>query len=401
MKHIFLTAALLLSCCLPTLAETAADSRQDEESATPKFHIVPRARMLMDGALYLPDNNGFADGVAISDLRLGFKASYGDFSLLADIAYAFQKLGVRDVYMQWTPNSRNYLRFGYFIQPYGLVSGVGAAMRPNMIPATSESFFMGVNRHLGVMYHYSDPKFFTATSLIVSKESISEQANLQGRVSWGAMERFAWRPLHEEGLVAQVGISAAYQSPLYKTMKDEDGNTVKVPGSGHFDFSANFPTDVDRVGLLQSSVSRARGSFRMSPELILAKGRLALEGQYYYMNVWRAGGLHSYQAHGMFALLRGIVFGDNAWKYNSGNAVLDNPKPKSLECVLGYNYTNGSDSHAAIFGGISNDYSVTFNYFINKYMIARLRYSYTDVRNSDVVKRRHENIIQARIQFQF
>ena len=49
--------------------------------------------------------------------------------------------------------------------------------------------------------------------------------------------------------------------------------------------------------------------------------------------------------------------------------------------VLMYNYTNASDASAGIYGGITNDASCTFNYYINKYMIARLRYSYTTVRD--------------------
>ncbi len=69
--------------------------------------------------------------------------------------------------------------------------------------------------------------------------------------------------------------------------------------------------------------------------------------------------------------------------------------------ILGYNYTDANCGKAGIFGGVSNDYSVTLNYYINKYMLARLRYSYTDVRNSDVQHDRHVNTIQARLQIIF
>ena len=69
--------------------------------------------------------------------------------------------------------------------------------------------------------------------------------------------------------------------------------------------------------------------------------------------------------------------------------------------MLGYSYTNGYDSKSQIFGGISNDYSVTLNYYLNKYITCRLRYSYTNVWGSDVMHKRHENIIQARIMFKF
>lgn len=69
--------------------------------------------------------------------------------------------------------------------------------------------------------------------------------------------------------------------------------------------------------------------------------------------------------------------------------------------MLGYNYTNANSRRAGIYGGISNDFSVTFNYYINKYMLARLRWSYTNVRGSSVVPDNHVNIIEARVQFKF
>ena len=55
------------------------------------------------------------------------------------------------------------------------------------------------------------------------------------------------------------------------------------------------------------------------------------------------------------------------------------PRPGALELVAGYNYTDLSDPKAGILGGRLNDYSLTFNYYINKYMIWRVRASYTGV----------------------
>lgn len=48
-----------------------------------------------------------------------------------------------------------------------------------------------------------------------------------------------------------------------------------------------------------------------------------------------------------------------------------------------------------------NDYSFTLNYYINKFMLARLAYHYTYVRNSGSGINRGVNIIQARLQFKF
>ena len=74
------------------------------------------------------------------------------------------------------------------------------------------------------------------------------------------------------------------------------------------------------------------------------------------------------------------------------------------EAAVGDNYTNASDASAGIYGGITNDANCTFNYYINKYMIARLRYSYTNVRDrrvNDLTVKRHVNLIEARLQIIF
>ena len=39
--------------------------------------------------------------------------------------------------------------------------------------------------------------------------------------------------------------------------------------------------------MLGADIEDARGVFKLSPELVLSKGRLALESQYYFMNVSR------------------------------------------------------------------------------------------------------------------
>lgn len=69
--------------------------------------------------------------------------------------------------------------------------------------------------------------------------------------------------------------------------------------------------------------------------------------------------------------------------------------------MLSYNYTNANSAKAQIWGGITNDYSVTFNYYINKYMLCRLRYSYTNIRNAADMPDNHVNIVEARVQFKF
>lgn len=210
------------------------------------------------------------------------------------------------------------------------------------------------------------------------------------------MARLVWRPYHQEGKIAQVGISGWYQSPLHKReIIDGEPETQ----TGYFKFSSNFPTKVDKVTMMSADVQEAKGMFKLSPELLLATGRFAAEAQYYYMNVARNNSLPSYHAHGTYGFLRTLILGANNYTYSMGDACIANPRPGTLEAVAGYSYTDGTN--AGIMGGVSHEASLTFNYYINKYMVVRLRYSYNNIRQSSAIDNMHVNIIQARLQFKF
>lgn len=389
-----------LKIAMLSLAIISPFAANAEEGGTdgPKFKFTPSGRILFDGALYAPDGDGFADGVAIPDVRLGGKVSYGKWSGKVDIGYGFGKLSMKDVFVQYTFDDFNYIKAGYFVHQFGLNAATSSSLKPSMEVSSCDTYFNATGRNLGIQYVYDKDKFFAGVSALAGT-SISTPASDYGKISVGATTRLVWRPYHDTGSVAQVGISGWYQSAMHKKLEDEAGNPYVSPG--FFDFSCQFPTRVSKVDMLGANVNDAKGLVKISPEILLSKDRLALESQYYYMNVARKNGLPSYKAQGVYALLRGLICGSPAYTYSHGDAGLAVPGPKTLECVLGYSYTNGYDSSANIFGGISNDYSVTFNYYVNKYITCRLRYSYTNVWGSSVMHDRHENIIQARIMFKF
>ena len=102
-------------------------------------------------------------------------------------------------------------------------------------------------------------------------------------------------------------------------------------------------------------------------------------------------------------MFRSLLIGKR-YTYTHADAGVATPAKGSLELVLGYNYTKASDAKAGIFGGITQDVNCTFNYYINSWMIARLRYSYTTVRDREIenlLPKRHVNLLEARLQIIF
>lgn len=383
-----LIAMLAGSNSLLPAAETGTDIVSPEQ---PKVRFRPVGRILLDGAVYGPDGDGFTDGVQIPDLRAGVAVDYGRWSAMIDVGFGYFKLSLKDIYIQYRFDKDNAIRAGYFFHQFGLQTSTGGANKCDIVTPVSDSYWGSMSRNLGVMYTLSKPRFFMGASLLLGNSNNITDDGIT-RVGVGGLGRFVWRPLAETGRIAQVGVSAWYQSPTHK--RNAEG--VSQPGS--FTLSSNFPTQVVREKMIGATITNAGNQFKMTPELLLSLDRFALESQYYYMNVNRIGMPH-YQAQGCYAWLRCLLLGQREYTYSSGVAGIANPGPKTLEVVAGYDYVNAG--YRDIRGGISNDWSLTLNYYFNRYVTARLGYRYSYVRDSSVCPDLHVNILQMRLQFKF
>ena len=377
-------------CALSVTAQQA-DSK-------PKLEFKPTGRILMDGALYMGGNKGvsddmdtrFVDGVAIPDVRLGAKATYGKWKAKIDIGFSYGKVGLKDTYFEYDFNPSNLVRVGYFVPQWGLNSETSSSMKQTYEEPTSNEFFYANPRLLAAMWVYDKGKYFAGTSVFVESGAMTQNANVMGKQAWGLQTRLVWRPRCSDGDALQIGASFNYSTPT------ADNHTG-------FSYSANFPSRVSKVPLLVANIDHARGLFKMTPEFLFIKGRLALEAQYYYMDVARKDGFKNYQAHGAYGIVRGLLIG-NRYNYSHADAGVATPGKGSLEMALGYNYTDASDIRAAIRGGIMHDINATLTYYINSWMLARIRYSYTTVHDRMVeglLPSRHVNTLEARLQVIF
>ena len=389
MKTLMIVCAVASLCAFSALAD---------DVSTPKFSIKPTGRILMDGAVYMGGNSKiendedtkFVDGVAIPDLRLGAKASYGKWKAKIDVGFGYGKVGLKDTYIEYDINENNFIRGGYFVPQWGLNSEPSSSMKPSYEEPTSNEFFYANPRLLALMWVYDKGQYFAGTSVFTEANAMKKNATEMGKQSWGVQTRLLYRPKHIDGDVLQLGCSFNYSSP-----DNEEHNG--------FNYSANFPSRVSKVTDLSATIDHAKGSFKLSPEFLLIKGNMAFEAQYYYMNVIRKDGFKNFKAHGAYGMFRALLIGSQ-YTYTHTDAGVATPAAGSLEMVLGYNYTKGSDSSAAVWGGISQDANCTFNYYVNSWMIARLRYSYTTVRDRKVenlLPKRHVNILEARLQIIF
>lgn len=359
--------------------------------AEDELKIAPTGRILMDGGLFDSKNKDFVDGVAIPDLRAGVKMSYGKYKAKVDVGYSYGKVSLKDVFIERELTKSSLIRLGYFVHQFGLQSSTSSSMKVTMEePSSNEAFFN--SRLIGAMYMYDRDQFFLAASAHVEGEAMKQSSDKLTEQGYGAMTRFVYRPFREDGNIFHVGISGAYESPRYNA--DTDLNHKS------FVLGANFPTRISKVKAIEAKITDAKHLFKFSPELLAARGPIGLESQYYYMTINRNNGMKHYKASGVYAILRGLIKGGD-YVYSDGSSGIATPKAGSIEAVVMYNYTDMSDNKAEILGGRMNDVAVGFNYYINKYMIWRFRYSYTHVSNRLDFENQSLNAFQTRLQIIF
>ena len=108
----------------------------------------------------------------------------------------------------------------------------------------------------------------------------------------------------------------------------------------------------------------------------------------------------NYSAWGAYSNLRYLIKGQG-YTYTKADAGIATPDPGSMELVAAYNYSTLTDKDANIYGGKVNDWSLTFNYYINKYMIWRVRGSITRATDNAAFDNNTVSMLETRLQFKF
>ena len=341
----------------------------------PKFKVSPNGRLLIDGAVYAsPQKYLFKDGMAISEARLGAKMSYGKWSSWIDVGFAYGKIGLRNMWIQYDFNSNHNLRIGNYVQPFGYQSGTTANNKSTFEqPLASAIFTPGMQ--LGLMYTFTSQSFFSASGFHVESSALTNVMNypLFNQQGYTLLTRSLWRKYDNSNNfspVFQAGLSLGFSSPDRHLIDDQDIHHG-------FTNSAYFPTMVSRETAVSAVIGNSKNRFKLSPEVLLVYRKVALESQYFFQTISRRNDLKPVNFQGGYVTLRSILFGGN-YVYDPSIAHLSNPR-KSLELVADYNYVTLTDKKAGIFGGRANSFNFTLNYYFNAYITARLNYAFTHV----------------------
>ncbi len=92
----------------------------------PELKVKPSGRILFDAA-YINSSHQedeLKSGVGIPDMRVGVGFTYDKWKGKIDMGYAYGKVNMKDVWLQYNFDKQNFVRGGYFIHQYGYQSAV-------------------------------------------------------------------------------------------------------------------------------------------------------------------------------------------------------------------------------------------------------------------------------------
>ena len=374
---------------IAALATTVTVYAQEE----PKLVVKPSGRILFDAAYINPQHqeDELNSGVGIPDMRVGVGFTYNKWKGKIDMGYAYGKVNMKDVWLQYELNKTNFVRGGYFIHQYGFQSSTSSSFKETMEEPQSNAVFNN-DRMIGLMYEHSGDKVLATASVVVESDAMKQTTDVTGNEALGAMTRLLYRPFAERGKMLQVGISGGIEGARYNS-KDELNHK-------QFTLSTRWPTRVAKINSQQAVVTDAKTMYKFSPEAMFSKGRFAVVGQYFYNNITRNNNLESFTGSGAYVTLRTLVKGNN-YSPNMVDGGIATPDPGNMELCLQYNYTSLSDHTANVYGGYLNDWALCYNYYPNKYMIWRVRASWTKVTNRSDFADNEVSIIETRLQVKF
>lgn len=379
----------LLTLLTVGLAMVATVSAQEE----PKLTVKPSGRILFDAAYVNPQHqeDELKSGVGVPDFRVGVGFNYGQWKGKIDMGYAYGKVNMKDVWLQYDFDKKNFIRGGYFIHQYGFQSSTSSSFKETMEEPQSNAVFNN-DRMIGLMYEYSGDKMLATASVVVETDAMKQTTNVTGNEGLGALTRLLYRPFAQRGKMLQVGVSGGIEGARYSS--DEELNHKQ------FTLSTRWPTRVAKVNSQQAVVTDAKAMYKFSPEVMYSSGRFAVIGQYFWNRITRDNNLNNFTGSGAYVTLRGLIKGKN-YAPNMGDGGIATPDPGNMELCLQYNYTSLSDASAGIYGGYLNDWALCYNYYPNKYMIWRIRASYTKVTNRSGFEDNHATILETRFQVKF
>ena len=357
-----------------------------QETFTDKIEYKLTGRMLMDGGVFLDNENNFGNGTEFSDLRVGVKASYRQWDMKVEIGYVGSKVSIKDAFATYT-TGKHILQMGQFYEPFTLDMLCSTFdLRFNQSPGAVLA--MTNSRRLGAAYTYNSQHYYACGGFFTDSDISNVKNVSQGYALDG---RFVYRPVNGAGKLLHVGLATVYRTP--------DGALPEGNNRNSFTYKSPGVSTIDHRNLIFAEVDNARYQFKVGAELLIYYQKFFLQSEYIRTQVQRRTGFTDYTGQGGYVQCSWLLLG-NEYAYDEALACPARPVGRALELCGRFNSVDINDPNEGILGGAQKDLSLGLNYYINKHVGVKLNYSYV-MPGSHIkeISRKNFSLFQARFQF--
>lgn len=366
-----------------------------------RLNVKVMGRALLDAAAYHQNDASktqagvMNDGVSMRDIRIGVRASYGQWDMKAEASLNENKVSLKDVYLMYHFAKNHDLKFGNAMVPFGLMSAYGTLDKAYM--DQPEANIYQPIRRIGIMHTYYNTPVWLQYGLFTDAVVLKMSAAESGPLGFMGGGRFVWRPVLQEGLSLHAGLSALYVKP--ESIGDRTSNQVA--------YRQSHLTSVDDRTAVSLYLVDAQHEAKGTTEALLLYKNFKLASQFYYSHVWRRDRQH-YNTHGFYVAAAALLTNPTDYRYNLAKASVLRPSSQSLELTLGYGYLNLWDKKwrrdtfipGMMHAGLMQDVSLGLNYFWNKHVTLRANLHHVFINDPNTDTRR-VNVLQARLQYSF
>lgn len=375
--------ALVLAVALfsPLLSVAQVNTTVNDVSFKLKFN----GRTNLDFGSFLGADDGKANrnGVAVNDSRLGVIADIDTvWQAKVELSFAAKAINFRDVYVKRTfQRTNSELQVGNFFFPFGYMrSGINYKFIEN---SSADAAFVN-GRKLGVAYLSYSPHFNWGLG-IFSDGNVDNGKKANQGYSFNAYALF--RPIDNAGNVFHAGVSGILTHP-----------------SSEVTFTAIAPQTFCANTLLKTSAMDVYNYARLEVHALTIVRRFYAEAHFLkaFVNLPNSKTVTSDDGesvtipqdnyngmYGVYAQAAWRIFGPNH-SYNRKTGLTGNASAKALEVLARFSRID-LDEYGSV-----NDITLGVNYFINKYLRAKVNYVH-----SHIVDGAHMDLLQGRLQFSF
>ena len=366
-----LLLSLLLLGVLPVCA-------QGEKSPEDGFRWKLIGRVFFDGGVFMNDTLDFGHAFHVNDIRLGSVVTIGKgWDAKIELGYGNGKVSMKDVYLGYALGEHRF-RLGYQYEPFGNAR-VGTANYRFMQNATADNVF-GDSRKLGISYSY-DHEWMNIMAGVFSGGDM--QGNVKMDQGYSLAAKFIGRPWTGERKLLHLAVAPRFSS-----------------GQETATFNGGVPTmllNKSENGFADATLDGVINQWKLDLECIMIYRKWMLQGQYLFSHLNRREE-ENFNGQGGYVQASFLILGGGP-NYNRQTGMLGNPEKGSLELLARYDCVDLNNGD--VLGGKLSDITVGMNYFINKYIAAKINYTRMMPGESSPLGGKGFDLLQARVQFNF